>query len=247
MTIALPQFSSLPSMQDDPRPLISLKEVIKTFQTGAGVFHALRGINLEIAQGQFVSIVGKSGSGKSTLINMLTGIDRPSSGEIYIAGTAVHQLNDSDTARWRGETVGVVFQFFQLLPTLSLLENVRLPMDFCDLFPRPERTERAMALLELVGLADDAQKKPAQLSGGQQQRAAIARALANDPPIVATDEPTGNLDSTTANQVIELFEKLVEQGKTIIMVTHDPELAQRAARRIRIADGRIVSDESGHR
>mgnify|MGYP000549757712 CR=1 FL=1 len=239
--IVLPQTAS--TLQTNT-PLIRLVQVVKTFQSGAGVFHALRGVNLEIAQAQFVSIMGKSGSGKSTLINMLTGIDRPTSGEIYIADTAVHRLNDSDVARWRGETVGVVFQFFQLLPTLSLLENVRLPMDFCNLFPRAERSERAMALLELVGLADEAHKKPAQLSGGQQQCAAIARALANDPPIIATDEPTGNLDSATANQVIGLFEKLVEQGKTVIMVTHDAELAQRAVRRIQIADGQIISDRS---
>jgi putative ABC transport system ATP-binding protein len=240
--IALPQTAN--TLQTDTQ-LIRLVQVVKTFQSGAAVFHALRGINLEIAQAQFVSIMGKSGSGKSTLINMLTGIDRPTSGEIYIADTAVHRLSDSDVARWRGETVGVVFQFFQLLPALSLLENVRLPMDFCDLFPRAERSERAMALLELVGLADEAHKKPAQLSGGQQQCAAIARALANDPPIIATDEPTGNLDSATANQVIGLFEKLVEQGKTVIMVTHDAEVAQRAVRRIQIADGQIVSDRSG--
>lgn len=242
--IAMPQMIHTLQSNQRSQSLIRLVNVVKTFQSEAGIFHALRGINLDIAQAQFVSIMGKSGSGKSTLINMLTGIDRPTSGEIFIADTAVHRLSDSDTARWRGETVGVVFQFFQLLPTLSLLENVRLPMDFCDLFPRPERTERAMALLELVGLADDARKKPSQLSGGQQQRAAIARALANDPPIVATDEPTGNLDSTTANQIIELFEKLVEQGKTVIMVTHDPEVAQRAVRRIQIADGQIIADQS---
>lgn len=227
---------------DLSKPLIEFMDVAKIFKSEAGTFPALRGINLVIRAGEFVSIVGKSGSGKSTLINMLTGIDRPSRGEIYVAGTPVHTLNESETARWRGANLGVVFQFFQLLPTLTLLENIRLPMDFCDAFPRQERNERAMALLDLVDLADEAHKTPARLSGGQQQRAAIARSLANDPPIIATDEPTGNLDSTTANQIIELFEHLVEQGKTVIMVTHDPDLALRADRVISIADGQIVSE-----
>ncbi|MCC6147082.1 MAG: ABC transporter ATP-binding protein [Anaerolineaceae bacterium] len=224
------------------RPLIEFVDVAKIFKSEAGVFPALRGVNLTIQAGEFVSVVGKSGSGKSTLINMLTGIDRPSRGEIYVAGTPVHTLNESQIARWRGEKLGVVFQFFQLLPTLTLLENIRLPMDFCDIFPRPERNDRAMALLDLVDLSGEAGKTPARLSGGQQQRAAIARSLANDPPIIATDEPTGNLDSATANQVIELFERLVGQGKTIIMVTHDPDLALRAARVISIADGQIISE-----
>ncbi|NPV77889.1 MAG: ABC transporter ATP-binding protein [Anaerolineae bacterium] len=225
---------------NDQKPLIEFINIVKTFKTEAGIFPALRGVNLSIDRGEFVSIMGKSGSGKSTLINMLTGIDRPSQGEIYVAGTPVHQLSESEIAKWRGANLGVVFQFFQLLPTLTLIENIRLPMDFCDIFPRSERTDRAMALLELVGLAREANKTPARLSGGQQQRAAIARALANDPPIIATDEPTGNLDSATASQVIELFEGLVAQGKTIIMVTHDSELAQRASRKISIADGQIV-------
>lgn len=225
---------------DNQKPLIEFVNIVKTFKTEAGIFPALRGINLTIQRGEFVSIMGKSGSGKSTLVNMLTGIDRPSQGEIYVAGTPVHQLNESEIAKWRGENLGVVFQFFQLLPTLTLIENIRLPMDFCELFPRAERNDRAMALLELVGLSEEANKTPARLSGGQQQRAAIARSLANDPPIIATDEPTGNLDSATANQVIQLFESLVVQGKTIIMVTHDPDLAQRASRKISIADGLIV-------
>lgn len=223
----------------DNQSLIHLIDVVKTFNTSAGVFPALRGINLTIERGEFVSITGKSGSGKSTLINMLTGIDRPTSGQIFIAGTPLHNLNESDAARWRGANLGVVFQFFQLLPTLTLLENIRIPMDFCEIYPRAERNERAMALLELVGLADEARKIPARLSGGQQQRAAIARSLANDPLIIATDEPTGNLDSNTAGQVIDLFQSLVERGKTVIMVTHDPELAQRASRQIAIADGQI--------
>ncbi len=231
---------SLIKTVDDQKPLIEFVDIVKTFKTEAGVFPALRGVNLTIDRGEFVSIMGKSGSGKSTLINMLTGIDRPSQGEIYVAGTPVHQLSESEIAKWRGANLGVVFQFFQLLPTLTLIENIRLPMDFCDIFPRSERTDRAMALLELVGLAGEAHKTPARLSGGQQQRAAIARALANDPPIIATDEPTGNLDSATASQIIELFESLVAQGKTIIMVTHDPELAQRASRKISIADGQII-------
>jgi putative ABC transport system ATP-binding protein len=224
------------------QPLIEFVNVAKIFKTDAGVFPALRGINLKINKGEFVSVVGKSGSGKSTLINMLTGIDRPTHGEIYVAGTAIHNLNESETARWRGASLGVVFQFFQLLPSLTVLENVRLPMDFCNLFARQERNDRAMELLRLVGMEDLAFTTPSRLSGGQQQRAAIARALANDPPIIATDEPTGNLDSQTASDITDLFLHLVEQGKTVIMVTHDAELAARARRTISIADGNILGE-----
>jgi putative ABC transport system ATP-binding protein len=222
--------------------LIKLHDVHKVYVTPAGKFTALNGVDLRIDRGEFVSIIGKSGSGKTTLINMLTGIDRPSKGEIFIGGTPVHRLDESQMATWRGTHLGVVFQFFQLLPALTILENVRLPMDFCDIYPRQERNDRALALLELVGVADHAHQLPNHLAGGQQQRAAIARSLANDPPIIATDEPTGNLDWTTAEAVMGLFENLVAQGKTILMVTHDSDLAQRAKRTIVIADGEIVDE-----
>lgn len=187
-------------------------------------------------------MVGKSGSGKTTLINMFTGIDRPTSGEIIVNGTLVHKLNEGQMAVWRGRNLGVIFQFFQLLPTLTIIENVILPMDFCGMYSARERTERAMHFLEQVELADQAHKLPAALSGGQQQRAAIARALANDPPIIAADEPTGNLDSKTAESVFMLFERLVDQGKTILMVTHDRDLAKRVTRTVVLADGEIVGD-----
>jgi putative ABC transport system ATP-binding protein len=222
------------------RSLIEFESVSKLFHTSAGEFVALRDVNLSIDRGEFVSIVGKSGSGKTTLINMLTGIDQPSSGQIFVEGTPVHNLADGMRAVWRGRTLGIVFQFFQLLPTLNVLENVRIPMDFSNAYVNGERDERARYLLGLVGLEQHANDLPAQLSGGQQQAVAIARALANDPPIIATDEPTGNLDSASAERVVELFEELVEQGKTILMVTHDSDLASRATRTIALADGRVV-------
>jgi len=221
--------------------LIELKEVTKVYHTPAGLFTALNGVNLTIGTGEFVSIVGKSGSGKTTLINLVTGIDDPSSGEVYVGGTPVHTLKEGEKASWRGATVGVVFQFFQLLPTLTVLENVMLPMGLSNRFPISEQSDRAMALLELVDLTENAYHLPGLLSGGLQQRAAIARALANDPPIIATDEPTGNLDSKSAESVMQLFENLVQQGKTILMVTHDPDLAKRASRIIEIADGKIMN------
>lgn len=222
--------------------LIEFDCVSKIYCTTAGEFTALRDVELKIDRGEFVSIVGKSGSGKTTLINVLTGIDQPSGGEIFVDGTAVHDLKVGQRAEWRGKTMGIVFQFFQLLPTLTLLENVRIPMDFSGLYDNGLRDERAMHLLHLVGLEAHAHDLPAQLSGGQQQAAAIARALANDPPIIATDEPTGNLDSNSAENVIHLFEEFVKEGKTILMVTHDEELAARATRTIALADGRVVSD-----
>lgn len=227
---------------NDDGTLINLRGVQKVYETSAGTFTALRNLDLTIQRGEFVSIVGKSGSGKTTLINMLTGIDHPTRGEIFIGGTAVHRLSESEIATWRGTHLGVVFQFFQLLPTLTALENVRLPMDFCNLYTPAERNERALHLLELVGIAEYAHQLPNHLAGGQQQRAAIARALANDPPIIATDEPTGNLDWHTAETVMELFESLVAQGKTILMVTHDDDLAARATRTIALADGEIVNE-----
>lgn len=227
---------------DHNTPVIEINDVHKIYKTDAGEFPALKGINLKIPAGEFVSVIGKSGSGKTTLINMLTGIDRPTNGDLLISGTPINQLNEGQMATWRGKQMGVVFQFFQLLPTLTVLQNVMIPMDFCNMFEPKERKERAMHLLDLVGIAEHANKPPSKLSGGQQQRAAIARALANDPPIIATDEPTGNLDSKTANQIFDLFQKLVEEGKTILMVTHDEDLAQRASRTVILADGEIVNE-----
>ena len=223
--------------------LIDLRQVKKSYQTAAGEFYALKGVNLLVDRGEFVAVVGKSGSGKSTLINMITGIDRPSSGEVLIGDAAVHTLDEGQIAVWRGVHVGVVFQFFQLLPTLSVIENVMLPMDFCNTFPPRERKLRALQLLEHVGMVEQADKLPTMISGGQQQRAAIARSLANDPSIIVADEPTGNLDSKTADSVFHLFENLVAEGKTILMVTHDDSLAQRAKRIVTIADGEITSDK----
>ena len=223
--------------------LIELRDVVKTYATGAGQVTALKGIDLRVDTHKFVAIVGKSGSGKSTLINMITGIDRPSSGEVVVAGTAVHRLSERQIAPWRGRHIGVIFQFFQLLPTLSLVENVMLPMDFCGFGAPGERYARAMALLEEVDLADQADRMPAAVSGGQQQRAAIARAMANDPPILVADEPTGNLDSKTANAIFELFHRLVSvDGKTILMVTHDPDLSRRVTRAVHVVDGEVVAD-----
>lgn len=221
-------------------PLILLKGVSKIYHTDAGHFVALDDVNLQIHKGEFVSIVGKSGSGKTTLINLITGIDQPSKGEICIDQTPVHLLKESEKAVWRGLTIGVVFQFFQLLPTLTVIENVMLPMSLCNLYPGNERLERAYQLLKLVHLEHQADKLPSFLSGGEQQRVAIARALANDPPIIATDEPTGNLDSRTAETIMELFQDLTRRGKTLLMVTHDPDIAAQAHRTIALADGRIV-------
>jgi putative ABC transport system ATP-binding protein len=223
-------------------PLLRLRELVKVYDTGEVPFTALKGIDLDVYSGEFVGLIGKSGSGKTTLINMITGIDHPTSGEVMIGDTPVHKLGENALAKWRGRNMGVVFQFFQLLPTLTILENVLLPMDFCSAYPLRERIPRAMDLLEQVELADQAHKLPAALSGGQQQRAAIARALANDPPILAADEPTGNLDSKTAEAVFHLFERLVEQHKTIIMVTHDNDLASRVRRALHVADGEIVEE-----
>jgi putative ABC transport system ATP-binding protein len=220
--------------------LVELRQVVKTYQTAAGSFTALKGVDLQVDGGEFAAVVGKSGSGKSTLINMLTGIDRPTSGQVLVGDAAIHELSEGQLAVWRGRNVGIVFQFFQLLPTLTLLENVLLPMDFANRYPVSERSARALSLLEQVGMAEQAGKLPTAVSGGQQQRVAIARALANDPPIVVADEPTGNLDSKTADAVFALFERLAEGGKTIVMVTHDNDLAARAARSVVVADGRIM-------
>lgn len=220
---------------------ILLRDVTKSYQTAAGKILILKGINLDIKAGEFVAVIGKSGSGKSTLLNCITGIDRPSTGEVWVAGTPIHTLSEGQMARWRGTSLGIVFQFFQLLPTLTLLENVMLPMDFCKLYTPRQRKERALDLLAQVGLADQALKLPTAVSGGQQQRAAVARALANDAPLLVADEPTGNLDSKMAEAVFAHFEELTAAGKTVVMVTHDHDLASRAKRTVIIADGEIVN------
>jgi ABC-type lipoprotein export system ATPase subunit len=221
--------------------LIDMRQVLKTYQSAAGTFTALKSVDLQVDRGEFVAIIGKSGSGKSTLINMLTGIDRPTSGEVLVGDTAVHRLSEGQMAEWRGKNLGIIFQFFQLLPTLSIVENVMLPMDFCNMYAPRERRDRAMHLLALVEMDAQAYKLPSAVSGGQQQRVAIARALANDPPILVADEPTGNLDSKTANSVFALFERLVADGKTVLMVTHDSDLAKRVSRAVIVADGEIVN------
>jgi putative ABC transport system ATP-binding protein len=224
------------------RALVDLRRVDKIYQTPAGRFTALCGVDLAVAAGEFRAIIGKSGSGKSTLINLITGIDRPTAGEVWVGGQAVHELGEGDIALWRGRTVGVIFQFFQLLPTLTAVENVLLPMDYAGRYAPGERPARAMHLLEQVEMADLAHALPPALSGGQQQRVAIARALANDPPLVTADEPTGNLDSRSAGSVLALFHRLVDRGKTILMVTHDRDLAAQAQRTLELADGQIVDE-----
>ena len=223
-----------------PRSIIALQGVTKSYKTAAGSYQVLKGIDLALEAGEFVSIVGKSGSGKTTLLNMISGIDRPTAGEVWVNHTALHTLSEGQMAHWRGRNLGIVFQFFQLLPTLSVLENILLPMDFCGKVPYRDRRQRALYLLDLVGLADQAGKLPLALSGGQQQRVAISRALANDPPVLIADEPTGNLDSKTAESVFELFQELAAQGKSVVIVTHDSSLASRTHRSTLIADGEIV-------
>ncbi|MEQ1566117.1 MAG: ABC transporter ATP-binding protein [Myxococcota bacterium] len=224
--------------------MISLRRVVKSYASPAGDFLALRGVDLELQPGQLVALVGKSGSGKSTLLNLIGGIDRPTSGSVVVGGSALESLGEAQLARWRGGAVGFVFQFFQLLPTLTCIENVMLPMDFAGALPVRERGPRAMALLSRVGVERHAHKLPAALSGGEQQRVAIARALANDPPILLCDEPTGNLDSATASDVIALLCSLSADGKTVLVVTHDAELGRRADRALRLADGQLVGNSA---
>ena len=222
--------------------VIQLQKVEKTFKNAAGEFRVLKGIDLTLRGGEFVAIVGKSGSGKSTLLNMITGIDHPTGGQVVINGVNIYEMNESQRALWRGWNLGIVFQFFQLLPMLTLLENVMLPMDYVGRYDFDERPKRAMELLKMVGLEKQAHKLPASVSTGQQQSAAIARALANDPPVIAADEPTGNLDSRSAEAIITLFDHLVRSGKTIAMVTHDPSLTERTSRTIIITDGELVDE-----
>lgn len=238
----LPDTRTLEALSDTNSLMVNLCGVDKFYQSPAGDYHALKSVDLQINAGEFVSIIGKSGSGKSTLLNMITGIDRPTTGEVHVHGSAIHEMSENQLAGWRGENLGIIFQFFQLLPALSLKQNVILPMDLAGKYKRRERRERAENLLEIVGLAEHMNKLPSMVSGGQQQRAAMARALANDPPILIADEPTGNLDSKTASTVFDLFNQLVTQGKTVIIVTHDSSLARFAHRTALIADGEIVNE-----
>lgn len=222
------------------KPLISLEDVRKVYKTKAGQLEVLKGVDFQVGEGEFVAVVGPSGSGKSTLINMITGIDRPTKGEVYVADQRLTNMSENAVAKWRGKNVGVVFQFFQLLPTLTVLENVMMPMYYTNTYGS-RRRQRAMELLERVDLPDVALKYPSQISGGQQQRAAIARALANEPKVLVGDEPTGNLDTVSAGLVFGLFEELVANGTTIVMVTHDRDLAGQVPHVVEVRDGRIMN------
>ncbi|HSQ25760.1 MAG TPA: ABC transporter ATP-binding protein [Anaerolineales bacterium] len=242
-----PKLETLPELPQEEiltnGHVVRVIDVVKSFPVADGEVIVLKGISFDVAQGEFVSIVGPSGNGKSTLLNMITGIDRPTSGQVIVTGEPVHKMSENKLAVWRGQHVGIVFQFFQMLPSLSLVQNIILPMDLARKYSVRERRERALHLLEQVGLSDQANKLPGMVSGGQQQRAAIARALANDPQLVVADEPTGNLDTRSSADVFDLFQRLVEQGKTLLMVTHDKELARRVPRIVEIIDGRIARDE----
>ena len=240
-----------PSLQNETRKrdpqhreghIIDLRQMQKDYEAPSGSFTALQDINLRIQTGEFVAVVGKSGSGKTTLLNLLAGIDRPTKGEVIIAETNLGLLTESELAEWRGRTIGLVFQFFQLLPTLTVAENVMLPMDFAEIVPAAKRRSKALELLERVDIRDQADKLPVTLSGGQQQRAAIARALANDPPILMADEPTGNLDEATRTSVLELFAKLNAKGRTIIVVTHERDISRYTSRQVTLVDGRVADD-----
>jgi putative ABC transport system ATP-binding protein len=226
--------------------LIDLRAVVKVYNSLAGSVTALNGIDLKVFQGEFLVVTGKSGSGKTTLVNIITGLDRLTSGEIWVDGFPLHQFSPEKAAKFRGQSMGVVFQSFELLPTLTVLQNVMLPMDFSKLYSSREQRQRALNLLEQVDIAEHAKKLPSALSGGQQQRLAIARAMANDPSILVADEPTGSLDSATAKAVIDIFEELVLQGKTVLMVTHDRDIAKRGSRIVTLSDGEIIhADKSG--
>ena len=233
-------------MADLTSPLIELRGVVKHYHTKAGAFPALRGIDLNIYPGEFLGVVGKSGAGKSTLLNMLTGVDQLTSGEVRIRanGTSVNltDLSENELTLWRGRTMGVIYQSFQLLPMLSLVQNVMMPMDMSGLYHPRKSKERALELLDMVELNEHAFKLPSQISGGQQQRVAIARALANDPPLIVADEPTGSLDSVTADHIFNLFQRLLQADRTIVMVTHDQGLKSRFSRYVTIADGELVGE-----
>ena len=227
-------------------PLIELRDVVKNYQSEAGIFPALKNVNLSIERGEFLGIIGKSGAGKSTLLNMFTGVDELTTGEVIVhtneESVSLHTLSENDLALWRGRTMGVIYQSFQLLPMLSLVQNVMMPMDVSDLYHPRKSRERALELLEMVDILEHAHKTPDLISGGQQQRVAIARALANDPPMIVADEPTGSLDSVTADHIFKLFERLVQSGRTIVMVTHDKGLMPRFSRHVEIADGELFSN-----
>ena len=223
------------------KPLIRITDLVKAYDSGVGALPALKGLDLEIYPGEFVAITGKSGAGKTTLINMITGVDRVTSGEVWVDEMPLHQMRENQLAKWRGRNMGIIYQSFHLMPSLSLIDNVLLPVDLCGLYRNGDSTKRALQLLSDVELEDHAYKPPSAISGGQQQRVAIARALANDPPMIIADEPTGRLDSVTAETIFQIFLSLQERGKTILMVTHDRGLAQRASRTLEIADGEIIS------
>jgi putative ABC transport system ATP-binding protein len=237
-----PEADSPPPVNEQVEPLIRVSDLVKTYHTAAGDLDALKDIQIDVQPGEFVCIIGKSGAGKTTLVNMLTGVDHPTRGEIWVGETPVHQLNEEQLALWRGRNLGIVYQSFYLMPTLSLLDNVLLPNDFCNTYDSRQSPERAMELLRQVEIAEHAYKLPSAISGGQQQRVAIARALANDPPIIIADEPTGRLDSVTAETIFQIFLSLVQRGKTILMVTHDHSLTQRFPRILHLVDGQISGD-----
>jgi putative ABC transport system ATP-binding protein len=232
-----------PSDNDFP-PLINLRGVTKAYRSAAGEFLALKGINLVVYPGEFLGIIGKSGAGKTTLVNMLTGVDHLTSGEVWVDGIPVHGLNEDQLALWRGRNLGIIYQSFHLMPSLSLLDNVMLPMDLCGNFHIRKSPHRAEALLDQVGLEEHIHKLPSEISGGQQQRVAIARALANDPQLIVADEPTGRLDTSNAEIIFQIFLSLVKQGKTILMVTHDRSHAGRLSRVLTIADGEIAGESA---
>ena len=224
-------------------PLLELRGVTREYRTAAGPFTALHDVSVAAERGEFLAVVGESGSGKSTLLSLLAGIDRPTRGEIVVSGTKVHALAEYELSAWRGRAVGIVFQFFQLLPTLTAAENVMLPMDFCGTYAADERRARAEALLARLGVVEQADKLPSTLSGGQQQRVAVARALANAPTVLLADEPTGNLDSRTSASMLAIFRELAQEGQTIVMVTHERRAMQHASRVLTLADGRVVPNE----
>lgn len=227
-------------------PLIELRDVVKDYQSEAGIFPALKGINMHVERGEFLGVVGKSGAGKSTLLNMFTGVDQLTSGEVIVhtngESISLHELSENELALWRGRTMGVIYQSFQLLPMLSLVQNIMMPMDMSGLYHPRKSREYALELLDMVELIEHAHKLPSHISGGQQQRVAIARALANDPPIIVADEPTGSLDSVTADNIFQVFERLVQSGRTIVMVTHDKGLTSRFSRHVEIVDGKLVNE-----
>jgi putative ABC transport system ATP-binding protein len=220
-------------------PLVQLEHVVKTYETGAGTFTALKGITADFYRGEFITVIGKSGAGKSTLVNMITGVDTLTEGKIWVQGTSIYHLSENERALWRGKTLGVIYQSFELLPQLSLIDNVLMPIDMCGLYRPQESYARAVDLLTRVGLKDHMHKIPSRISGGQKQRVAIARALANDPDLIVADEPTGSLDSATAEGIFTLFQELVDQGKTIVMVTHDQSLSQRSTRTLQLVEGKL--------